>query len=138
MFQKIKELCLKHKDILLYIIFGGLTTVVDFVVYYPLYRWLHLSGTVSNTAAWVAAVLFAYLTNKPFVFRSHDWSMKTVGPELAKFTGGRVGSFLLQTGIIFLTVDLMHLNGVVMKLLTSVLVVIINYFVSKLLVFTKK
>ena len=84
------------------------------------------------------AVACAYLTNKPFVFKSYDWSWKTVGPELAKFIGCRIGSGLLETAIIFVTVDLLLWNGNIWKLATSVLVVILNYVGSKLLVFRKK
>ena len=128
----------KYEDILSYLFFGVLTTVVNYLVYLPCYNILHLSAAVSNGVAWVAAVAFAYLTNKPFVFKSHDWSMKTVIPELAAFLGCRVGSGLLETGILFLTVDCMSWNGNIMKLATSVLVVILNYIGSKLLVFRKK
>ena len=137
MLQKIKQLLQKHWDIVSYLFFGGLTTLVNFIVYYPCYNWLGLSATVSNVIAWVVAVAFAYLTNKPFVFQSHDWSWSTVGPELAKFVGCRVGSGLLETAVLFLTVDLLHWNGNVMKLVLAVAVVILNYVGSKLLVFKK-
>ena len=137
MLQKIKNLVLKHWDILSYLFFGGLTTVVNYVVYLPCYNWLGLSAAVSNAIAWAVAVAFAYLTNKPFVFKSHDWSAKTVLPELAKFVGCRVGSGFLETGILFICVDLLCFNGNVWKLITSVLVVILNYVASKLLVFKK-
>lgn len=137
MVEKIKTLVQKHWDIISYLFFGGLTTVVNYLVYLPCYNWLGLSATVSNVIAWVAAVAFAYLTNKPFVFRSYDWSWKTVGPELVKFVGCRVGSGLLETAALFLTVDCLHWNGNVMKLILSVAVVILNYVGSKLLVFKK-
>ena len=135
--QKIRILIRKHYDILAYLFFGVLTTVVNYVIYLPCYNLLQLSAAVSNAIAWVAAVAFAYVTNKPFVFRSHDWSAKTVVPELTKFVGSRVASGALETAIIFVTVDLMQCNGNVMKLVTSVLVVIFNYVASKLLVFKK-
>ena len=125
----------KYYDVISYLFFGGLTTVVNYLVYIPCYNWLGMSASVSNVIAWIAAVAFAYLTNKPFVFHSNDWSIKTVIPELSKFVGARVASGVLETGIIFLTVDLLRWNGNVMKLVTSVLVVIINYVASKLLVF---
>jgi putative flippase GtrA len=137
MLQKIKNLVQKHWDILSYLFFGGLTTVVNYLVYLPCYNLFSLSAAVSNAIAWVVAVAFAYLTNKPFVFRSHDWSMKTVVPELTKFVTCRIGSGLLETGILFLCVDLLAWNGNVWKLITSVLVVILNYIASKLLVFKK-
>lgn len=137
MVQKIKNLVQKHRDILSYLFFGGLTTVVNYLVYLPCYNLLNLSAAVSNAIAWAVAVAFAYLTNKPFVFRSHDWSLKTVIPELTKFVTCRIGSGLLETGILFLCVDLLAWNGNVWKLITSVLVVILNYIASKLLVFKK-
>ena len=137
MVQKIKNLVQKHWDILSYLFFGGLTTVVNYLVYLPCYNLLNLSAAVSNAIAWAVAVAFAYLTNKPFVFRSHDWSVKTVIPELTKFVTCRIGSGLLETGILFLCVDLLAWNGNVWKLITSVLVVILNYIASKLLVFKK-
>lgn len=137
MLQKIKNLIQKHWDIVSYLFFGGLTTLVNFLVYVPCYNWLSLSATLSNVIAWVVAVAFAYLTNKPFVFHSHDWSFKTVGPELAKFVGCRVGSGLLETAVLFVTVDCLNWNGNVMKLILAVAVVILNYVGSKLLVFKK-
>lgn len=137
MIEKIRALIKKHWDVLVYLFFGGLTTAVNYVVYLPCHNLLNLSASVSNVIAWVVAVAFAFVTNKPFVFRSHDWSAKTVVPELVKFVGCRIGSGLLETAILFLAVDLIHWNGNLWKLITSVLVVILNYFGSKLLVFKK-
>ena len=138
MADRLRGLIRKYWDILTYLFFGGLTTVVNYLVYIPCYYWLCLGGGVSNVIAWVVAVAFAYVTNKPFVFRSHDWAWKTVGPELSKFVGCRIGSGLIETGLIFLTVDLLGWNGNVMKLILSVMVVILNYVGSKLIVFRKK
>ena len=135
--QTIKNLIIKYWDVLSYLFFGGLTTLVNFLVYFPCYNYLGLSATASNVIAWAVAVAFAYLTNKPFVFRSHDWSWKTVGPELAKFVGCRIGSGLLETAAIFLTVDILGWNGNLMKVILAVVVVILNYVASKLLVFKK-
>ncbi len=135
--KKILSLLEKYREVISYLFFGGMTTLVNYIVYLPCYNILHLSGALSNAIAWVAAVAFAYLTNKPFVFKSHDWSAKTVVPELTKFVGCRVGSGLLETAIIFMTVDLLRFNGNIIKILTSILVVILNYVASKLVVFRK-
>ena len=135
MIHIIKSLIVQHWEVLSYLIFGVLTTVVNYLVYLPVYNILGLSAALSNAIAWVVAVTFAYLTNKPFVFRSHDWSAQTVIPELTKFVGCRVASGAMESVIIFLTVDLFGWNGNIWKLLTSVLVVILNYIGSKLLVF---
>ncbi len=132
-----KKLIEKYWDVLSYLFFGGLTTVVNYLVYLPCLNLLHWSAAVSNMVAWVFAVAFAYLTNKPFVFKSHDWSMKTVLPELSKFVACRIGSGVLETVFLLMTVDLIGWDGNWMKLITSVLVVILNYFGSKLLVFKR-
>lgn len=136
--RKLKEWIDKHWDIFSYLIFGVLTTVVNYIVYLPLLNILQLSAALSNVIAWAAAVAFAYVTNKPFVFKSHDWSLRTVIPELSKFVSCRVASGAMETAIIFVAVDMLGWNGNIWKLITSVLVVILNYFGSKLLVFTKK
>ena len=138
MLEKIQNLLKKHWDILTYLVFGVLTTVVNYLVYLPLYNLLGIPAAVSNIIAWAFAVAFAFLTNKPFVFKSHDWSAKTVVPELSKFVGSRVATGAMETGIIFLAVDLMGWNGNLWKIVTSVLVVILNYVFSKLLVFRNK
>ena len=135
--EMLKALVRKHWDVLSYLFFGVLTTAVNYVVYLPCYNVVGLSGSLSNAIAWVGAVAFAYVTNKPFVFRSHDWSLKTVLPELTKFVGCRMGSGVVETAIIFVTVDCLSWNGNAMKLATSVLVMILNYIGSKLLVFRK-
>lgn len=136
--QFLQKTIRKYWDVLSYLFFGVLTTVVNYLVYLPCYNALGLSAAVSNGIAWVAAVLFAYLTNKPFVFKSRDWSMKTVLPEFGRFVGCRVASGVAETAILFLTVDILAWNGNVWKLVTSILVVIANYAASKLLVFRGK
>ena len=142
MLGKIHAIITKYYDLIAYLFFGALTTLVNYAVYLPCYNWLGWSATLSNVIAWVTAVAFAFLTNKPFVFISHDWSAKTLWPELTKFVGCRLGSGALETLIIFVAVDCLRpedaLWGNVVKLITSVLVVIVNYVGSKLLVFRKK
>lgn len=137
MLQKIKELLNKYWDIITYLFFGVLTTAVNYVVYLPAYNLLGLSAALSNCIAWVAAVAFAYLTNKPFVFKSHDWSRQTVLPELTKFVSCRIASGAMETVILLLTVDIWGWNGNLWKLVTQVLVVVLNYVFSKLIVFKK-
>ena len=135
--QTIRDLVKKHWDIITYLFFGVLTTVINYLVYLPIYNLLGLSAAISNGIAWAVAVAFAYLTNKPFVFKSNDWSRETVIPELTKFVGCGVASGLAETLILFLVVDLLGWNGNIWKLVTNVLVVIMNYFGSKLVVFKK-
>lgn len=138
MVNKIRALIEKYWDIISYLFFGVCTTIVNYIIYLPCYNLLGISATVSNMIAWVVAVAFAYLTNKPFVFKSHDWSKETVIPELTRFVGCRIGSGAAETLILFLAVDLLGWNGNIWKLVTQVMVVVLNYIGSKLLVFTKK
>lgn len=133
-----KKFMNKYMDVIIYVIVGMLTTVVDFLVYGLLFNLLGWSTVTSNTIAWIVAVLFAFLTNKPLVFKSRDWSRKVVWPEFAKFFGCRISSWFIQTVILYITVDCLFLNGNWMKLLTSVFVIILNYLGSKLFVFRNK
>lgn len=137
MTHKIKMMIAKHKSVLLYVIFGIITTAVNYLVYLPLYNFLTLPASICNVVAWFVAVIVAFLTNKPFVFNSHDWSLKTVSDELSKFLGMRIVSGLAETAIIFLTVDVLNWNGNLWKLITSALVITINYIASKFIVFDK-
>ncbi len=161
--MKVKELYTKHKEIINYLIFGVLTTVVDFAVYTPLtaifgadYK---IAGVipwyiVTSVIAWVAAVLFAYVTNKRWVFEEKDWSLRTVARELPTFAGGRVVTLLIQLFLMWLMIDLTHLDktwlltwgsGLIgqkgdfaVKAIVAVVVVVLNYVISKLFVFKKK
>ena len=133
-----KRLLEKYWDILTYLFFGVLTTVVNYLVYLPCYNLLGWSAGLSNILAWIVAVAFAFVTNKPFVFKSYDWSWNVVWPELTKFVGCRIGSGVLETGILLVCVDMLAWNGNVMKLITAVLVIVLNYIGSKFVVFKKK
>ena len=136
--KSIKALFLRHKDIILYLIFGVLTTAVNYLVYLPCYNYLELSSVTSNCIAWCVAVAFAFLTNKPIVFRSHDWSAKTLLPELGKFVSCRVATGVMETLIMFVAVDLAHLDGNILKIFTNIAVIILNYLGSRIIVFCKK
>ena len=138
MLQRIRSLVRSNKDIIIYGIFGVLTTLVNYAVYFPLYNFAFISATLSNVIAWFVSVVFAFLTNKPFVFNSHDWSLKVVFPELLKFTGCRVASGALESLIVLITIDLLQWNGNIWKILTGALVIILNYIGSKFFVFSKK
>ena len=135
--QKMVALFKKYRETLLYLIFGALTTAVSWAVYYPLHYEAGFLAVSAKSVAWIVAVLFAFFTNKPFVFESHDWSVKTVVPEFLKFVGGRVGSGLFESFAMLVTVDILYWNGNIMYIVVSVFVVIMNYILSKV-VFKKK
>lgn len=135
MWNKLKILLCKRCDLIVYLILGVATTAVNFAVYYPLLNICGFSATVSNVIAWLVSVLFAFLTNKPFAFKSMDWSLKVSMPEFIKFLGCRIGSGAFETAYLAITVDILQWNGNIMKLLASIVVVTLNYIASKYFVF---
>lgn len=136
--DKIIQLVKKYWSIISYLFFGVVTTVVNMVVYYLCYHLWGISSDLSTVIAWVIAVLTAFLTNKPFVFGSHDWSPKVLLPEAGSFFGCRLGSGLVELVLMHITVEMLGLPGMLMKLLVNIIVVILNYVASNLLVFRKK
>lgn len=134
---KLRTLFTKYRSIITYLVFGVLTTVVNYLVYYPLYNAAGLSAAISNSVSWAAAVVFAYFTNKLFVFESKTWDAKVALPEFLKFVGLRLASGVAETGLLLVFVDLLRFNGNIWKIITSILVVILNYVFSKFLVFKK-
>ena len=136
--EKLIQLVKKYWSILSYLFFGAVTTLVNMVVYYLCYHLWGIGSDLSTIIAWVLSVLTAFLTNKPFVFGSHDWSMKVLLPEAGSFFGCRLGSGVLELVLIHITVEMLGWPGMLMKLLVNVIVVILNYAASKLLVFRKK
>lgn len=121
-----------------YLIVGGLTTVIDYVISNSLYYAAKMATVPSQTAGWVAAVLFAFVANKWWVFESRTLAPKAVWKEFVSFVVCRVATFLLSLAASFLMVDLMGMEFFVCKLLISVVVVILNYVFSKLWIFNKK
>lgn len=143
--EKIKALCARYREQLLYLIFGGLTTVVDWSICFVGYRlfseqmethWLTVHAI--DTAAWIAAVLFAFFTNRILVFRSRRRGLLPVLGELGTFAGGRVVTLLAQEAIMAVFVTALKLNEYAIKVVAAVVVVIANYFISKLIVFRKE
>ena len=134
MYEKLKALYDKYRSTVIYLVFGVLTTAVNYAVYLPLYNLIHYPASVCNGIAWVAAVAFAYVTNKLFVFESKSWNSGALG-ELLRFVGSRVASGVIETVSLLLTVDILGWNGNLMKLLLSVFVIVFNYVTSKLFVF---
>ena len=145
MIEKIKTLWAKHREVLMYLIFGGLTTVVDWGVSYLLYFFwgaaiqeTAILVHVANTIAWAAAVTFAYVTNRLWVFESARRGFLPILAEFASFAGGRVLTLLLQEAMFVVFFHWLGISEFIVKAIAAVLVVIANYFISKLLVFKNK
>ena len=149
--NKIKELYQKHKEIILYLIFGVLTTLVNFVAFW-LFDLILTSKyyLVSNFIAWVVAVVFAFFVNKLFVFTSKTWEIRVVWKESLEFLGARVFSFVIEELGLLLFVDGLDFKSIsfkvffftvtgqlIAKVILAVIVIILNYFFSKFIIFKK-
>lgn len=139
MLIKIKELYLKYKEVINYLVFGGLATVVNFVSYFIFARLLGVEEVISSGLSWFCSVLFAYITNKLFVFESKTENLKTFFKEMISFFVARIVSgALCDVGTFAVMVKVLHINDIFSKIVTQVMVIIMNYFFSKLIVFKKK
>lgn len=135
--EKIKELYNKYKEILMYLIFGVLTTVVNIVSYFLLARILHIDTVVSTVIALILSILFAYITNKIFVFESKTNTAKELLKEIISFFGCRAFTGVLDVAFMYITVDVFNLNDMIMKIISNIVVIIVNYIFSKLIIFKK-
>ncbi|MCM1365299.1 MAG: GtrA family protein [Faecalibacterium sp.] len=152
--EKIKKIikALINKETITYLIFGVLTTVVSFVTFKAFD--VVFNGKyylLSNTISWIASVIFAYVTNKLFVFESKSWKVSVLKKEIPSFLGARIASYFVEQFGMFIFVTALNFGDKVFdfkiislsgkmtaKVIVSVLVVIINYVLSKFLIFTKK
>lgn len=129
----------KYKELINYLIFGFLTTVVSLVTYYLLTisvldPKVNIQLQIANIISWCTGVLFAYFTNRSFVFNSKN---KNKMKEFLSFTGARISTLILDMLIMFIFVTVLKGNDKIFKLVSQVLVIIVNYILSKLIVFKK-
>ena len=138
--KKIIKLYKKYEEIINYVIIGGLTTVVSLGVYYGLTFTIMdannpLELQITNVLSWIFAVIFAYFTNRSFVFKQKN---KSNAKEATSFFASRVSTLLIDMGLMYLLVTVLHFNDKIMKILVQVIIVILNYIFSKFIVFKKE
>lgn len=136
----IKELYQKYQEIINYLIFGVLTTIVSLATYYLLvYTILNpensLQLQIANIISWITCVTFAYITNRKYVFNSKN---NNILKEMTKFYSSRLTTLVLDMLFMFIFVTTLHFNDKIIKLILQVIITILNYILSKILVFTKK
>ncbi len=135
---RLRQLLAKHRDKIAYILFGVLTTLVNMAVYFACYRLMGLPNVPSVALAWILAVAIAFITNKLWVFDSRSFDVKTLAHEIPAFLGARVMTGLLDVAVMYLAVDVLRRDAATWKLISNVLVVILNYVASRLIVFTHR
>lgn len=129
------KLLKKYRSAILYVIFGGFTTLINIIVYYFSSYVGGFDTVSSNIIAWILSVLFAYITNRKWVFESQNDTKKGVMKEISSFFGCRLATGVLDVLIMFISVDILNLNGMLMKCFSNILVIIINYIASKFMIF---
>jgi putative flippase GtrA len=120
------------RELVLYVFFGALTFLVNIVTYFIFEDLMGINYLISNILAWFFSVLFAYVTNRIWVFESKS---PDILKEMSLFFGGRIFSGAVDTGLMYLFIDVLMISDLVSKIVVQVIVIILNYIFSKLIVF---
>lgn len=128
----------KYEEGINYLIFGFLAFVLNYALYYVFAGLLNIHHLASTVLSWALTVVFAYWTNRTFVFKSKNKDLKSLWEEFISFIGARVATELLELGLMFVMVDCADLNEYISKFICQVLVIVANYFLSKLWIFKEK
>ena len=135
--KKIKNLFIKYKEIINYLIFGILTTIISLLSYYILVLTIlnpnnPIELQIANVASWIISVTFAYITNRKYVFNSQE---KNIIKEISKFYYARIASLLIDMALMYVLVSKLNFNDKIIKIIVQIIVIIMNYVLSKLVVF---
>ncbi len=136
--MKKEEFFRKYREQILYLFFGGLTTVLSISLFWLFTGPLSMDPLIANVIDWVACVLFAYLTNRTWVFKSGTNEPGGVIKEMSAFFLGRVGTLLMEEIVLWIGISLLKIHPLPVKIAGQVLVVIGNYVISKWFVFRKE
>lgn len=136
--KKLADWYRAHKEGMRYLVFGALSTVLNIVVFAICAKLARLSTTISNTIAWIAAVLFAYVTNKIYVFNSKTTGIKDLVREILSFFGARIATLVLETAFLWVVIDKLGFNDIFMKIISNIIVIILNFVFSKIFIFKKE
>lgn len=131
--KKIKELIIHYGEQLRYLVVGGITTVINFVALMVLSSFTNLPLLVANTIAWTLSIIWAFFANKTIVYRSKYTTVSAFFRELISFLGARLFSLVLDDGIMFIGVQLLHQNKLIIKLIDQVVVIVVNYILGKII-----
>ena len=134
-FKKIEPFYKRHKEVLLYLFFGGVVTVVSIGSYKLACAVFGIDALISNVISWILAVLTAYITSRIWVFRSTADTRGAVIKEIINFFGGRAATLAIEELIILVFVTWLQFNSLAVKLAAQVIVVLLNYVFSKLWIF---
>ncbi len=133
--KKIIDLYKKYEEIINYLIVGGMTTLVSIGVYALCTKCFHINYMIANVVSWIISVLFAYITNRIFVFKSKS---ENIILEVYQFFKYRIFSFLIEIFLMYVFVELISIDDMISKVIVQIIVIVLNYVFSKLFVFKKE
>lgn len=132
------EMYRKYREGIDYLFWGGIAFVLSMVLFYVFANIMMIEEQISNVITWVICVIFTYITNRTFVFRSKSSGVKAVTKEFVDFTSARLATLILENVVLFICIDLLTWHNMVAKLIGQFLVIVSNYILSKLWIFKKK
>lgn len=138
LFQYGWDMYKKHEEGINYLIFGFLAFVLNYVLFFFFESLLHMNYMLATVFSWVLTVVFAYWTNRTFVFKSKSEGTSSLLKEFTSFIGARIATELLELLLMYLMVDLAGINSYIAKLIGQTIVILTNYFLSKLWIFKEK
>ena len=133
-----RKLFERYRDVIPYLFFGVCTTFMNIAVYWICAHLFSMGVMASTIFAWIAAVLFAYITNRKWVFHSEVKGVTAILRETVAFFGCRLATGILDWIMMFILVDCLHLNDLAIKILANIMVIILNYMASKIVIFRKQ
>lgn len=134
-FKNLLAIYQKHKEIVLYVFFGGLTTLISIMSFVLLYDVFVINEHLANIISWILAVTFAFVTNRKWVFTDASANKDALFKQMLEFFTGRLFSLGVEEVVIFVFITMLSFNAFVTKLVTQFIVLVMNYFISKFLVF---
>lgn len=137
MINKCVDFYSRYKQIILYLIFGALTTLVNIITFYICNDLFVIEYKLSNIIAWVLSVIFAFFTNKTIVFSSKSKDKKHITYEVISFLIARLLSLLFDMALMIFMIEILKIDELITKILVNIFVVIINYLFSKFIIFRK-
>ncbi len=135
--NKIKDLYIKYKEVINYLFFGGCTFLVSIISFFLFNKVCNFNEHVANVISWILAVSFAYITNKKYVFESKTSEKKDLLKEIGSFVSARILTLVMEELILVVGVNLLHIDSMIVKIVAQVVVIVANYFLSKLFIFKK-
>lgn len=125
----------KNKEILLYLFFGGLSFFISVMMYILFYAFLGYNELIANVISWVITVMFAFFTNRLWVFKSNVESLKDYIFQMISFYGGRVITLIIEEVVLFIFITCLHFSSIIVKIVAQVIIIVLNYVISKLIIF---